>query len=284
MVWATDNSSAEQTDDEVIRVLDLVGTDPGQLLSQILTAPEACPGVLMTEEARLALDVLVTRISDSQIRSRVEPDLEDLMFIEAIDFGTPFKAGENEVCSARQYFQNGKGKNHYGLDLHVNCADKMLLAIADGEVIENRWSTSYGHMMVIKLKGNPNLKLREPAADETADSYYILLAHMASKPKYSVGDELTKGDELAKQGNTGVSNGKRVGHHLHLELLKNYDGKGYTSAESMNPEAFPHFYEAVMGRAISSDRNYADPGENYNGLTAHEIEVMLTSEDVSVGN
>ncbi len=114
----------------------------------------------------------------------------------------------NNVSSNYGYrIYNGKN-NHKGVDISVP-AGTDIRAGHNGVVKEAAYSSSYGYYVVID-------------GEKGLQSKY---AH-CSELLVSVGQEVKKGDIIAKSGNTGDS----TGAHLHLEILK--DG------EYLNPMYF----------------------------------------------
>ncbi len=107
----------------------------------------------------------------------------------------------NKVSSNYGYrVYNGKN-NHKGVDISVP-AGTDIRSGHNGVVKESAYSSSYGYYVVID-------------GEKGLQSKY---AH-CSTLLVSVGQEVKKGDIIAKSGNTGDS----TGAHLHLEILK--DGK-----------------------------------------------------------
>ncbi len=105
----------------------------------------------------------------------------------------------NNVSSNYCYrVYNGKN-NHKGVNIAVP-AGTDIRAGHNGVVREAAYSSSYGYYVVIE--GEKGLQLK--------------YAH-CSELLVSAGQEVKKGDIIAKSGNTGDS----AGAHLHLEVLKN---------------------------------------------------------------
>ena len=105
----------------------------------------------------------------------------------------------NSVSSNYGYrIYNGKN-NHKGVDISVP-AGTDIKAGHDGVIKEAAYSSSYGYYVVID-------------GEKGLQSKY---AHCSSL-LVSAGQQVKKGDIIAKSGNTGDS----TGAHLHLEILKN---------------------------------------------------------------
>ncbi len=103
---------------------------------------------------------------------------------------------------------NGKQDYHYGLDLAANYGTS-IYAAASGEVIESRFSNSYGYY----------IKIRH------ADGKITAYAH-CSELLAEVGDTVVQGELIARVGNTGNS----FGNHCHFEVI--IDGA------KVNPELY----------------------------------------------
>lgn len=91
------------------------------------------------------------------------------------------------------------GKVHKGIDIAGNIGDPIKAAL-DGKVIEAYYSSSYGNVITI----------------EHGNGIQTLYAH-CSKLLAKEGQEVKRGDIIAKIGNTGRS----TGPHLHFELKVN---------------------------------------------------------------
>ncbi|MGI6144742.1 MAG: peptidoglycan DD-metalloendopeptidase family protein [Clostridia bacterium] len=94
-----------------------------------------------------------------------------------------------------------KNKMHTGMDIGAPKGAN-IVAAENGTVIQAGWNNAYGNMIVINHGGN----------------LVTLYAH-ASKLLVSVGQQVTKGQVIAKVGSTGYS----TGPHLHFEVRKNGD-------------------------------------------------------------
>ncbi len=101
-----------------------------------------------------------------------------------------------------------KSEFHDGIDIYGQEGDEVL-AVGDGEVTEIKKSESYGNVLIYKLKGtNKDVKIFYGHLDE------ILV---------DVGDEIKKGEVVAKCGKTGLV----TGAHLHYTI--------YVDGETVDP-------------------------------------------------
>jgi murein DD-endopeptidase MepM/ murein hydrolase activator NlpD len=96
----------------------------------------------------------------------------------------------------------GFHKLHSGLDIS-NSRKEAIYAAADGFVELSGWRTGYGNTVIIN-HGN---------------GYKTLYGH-SSEIYVKAGDQVKKGQVIAKQGNTGRVRGA-TGIHLHFEIIKN---------------------------------------------------------------
>jgi len=92
-----------------------------------------------------------------------------------------------------------KNKLHTGIDIGVGSGNKVLAANA-GTVIKAAWNNSYGYMVMIDHGGG----------------IVTLYAHN-SKLLVKTGDIVTRGQQVAVSGSTGMS----TGPHLHFEVRVN---------------------------------------------------------------
>lgn len=96
----------------------------------------------------------------------------------------------------------GFSRSHSGLDIS-NSHKVAIYAAADGFVELSGWRTGYGNTVIIN-HGN---------------GYKTLYGH-SSEIYVKAGDQVVKGQNIAKQGNTGRVRGA-TGIHLHFEIIKN---------------------------------------------------------------
>lgn len=100
------------------------------------------------------------------------------------------------------------GRAHEGIDL-AGAHGSPILATADGVVVKAEWENGYGQMV----------EIRHPYGFST------LYGHM-SKIRVSVGQKVSRGDQIGDMGNTGRS----TGTHLHYEV--------HVSGAPANPMTF----------------------------------------------
>ena len=126
-----------------------------------------------------------------------------------------------EYTAISQPYKPGK---HKGIDLvnHKLYAKTPIRAAADGIVVcaggkGHNWDWSYGKEVAI-YHGN---------------GWYTNYGHLSSI-KVKVGQKVTKGQYIAKSGNTGNT----TGPHLHFAIYKSTTHKGCTHGTSVDPVKF----------------------------------------------
>ena len=125
------------------------------------------------------------------------------MVIKMIEFRCPMNdGGVTKAFSSK----------HWGVDYgYVENPYSPVMAIADGEVVDNFYSDSCGYSIVIKHPvGNGKHR-------------FCTFIHLKSKSELSIGTKVKQGDTVGIRGNTGKSNGV----HLHFGLTSETD-KSYT--------------------------------------------------------
>ncbi len=111
--------------------------------------------------------------------------------------------------------------NHTGIDLaNFGNTSTPVIAAASGIVIRSGWHASYGNHVMISHSIN----------GKTMTTVY---AHLHSSPYVSVGQSVSRGQQLGTMGNTGNS----YGAHLHFEI---YNGV-YNYPYAVNPRQYINF-------------------------------------------
>ncbi|WP_368503299.1 murein hydrolase activator EnvC [Alkalihalophilus sp. As8PL] len=104
------------------------------------------------------------------------------------------------------------GRMHHGIDIGKNgrTGDVPIVAVADGQVVQSYYSSSYGNTVLISHMVN-------------GKQITTLYAHLENR-EVSAGQSVSKGQRLGMMGNTGRS----FGPHLHFEV---HEG-GWNGAKS----------------------------------------------------
>ena len=102
-------------------------------------------------------------------------------------------------CEWRNSPLSGRREFHNGIDIPVPFGTDIYASNA-GTVVKSQWHSSYGYYVMIDHGGG----------------YATLYAHN-SKLLVSVGDEVTRGQVIAKAGSTGDS----TGNHCHFSMYEN---------------------------------------------------------------
>lgn len=136
--------------------------------------------------------------------------------IEEITFGMagyPLDLVYNNITSAFGWRVNPTGSNckhHNGTDIGAP-ADANIYSIADGVVVANYFSTSYGNVTEIGHGEEVN----------GVYEYYSLYAHQIRLSNYiTVGSKVNAGQLIGNVGSTGDS----TGNHLHIEIYTIQNG------------------------------------------------------------
>lgn len=148
----------------------------------------------MTEQAQRRADSLEQMSASMQMGSESSMNLGDLLAVEPV---------ANAKVTSNFGFRRmgGKGEYHPGIDLAAPTGTP-IYATGTGVVVFAGWKNGYGNFVEI----------------DHGNGYVTRYAH-ASRLLVSVGDRISKNDEIAKVGSTGRS----TGPHLHYEVLR--DGK-----------------------------------------------------------
>ncbi|MGD6856642.1 M23 family metallopeptidase [Bacillus infantis] len=116
--------------------------------------------------------------------------------VNDLGFSVPLKIKDYVVSST---FGPRWGTTHYGIDLAKNGTVE-IVAAAGGTVSKSYYSTTYGNCVIVRHSIN-------------GKTYETLYAHMSSR-SVSLGQTVSKGQQLGYMGNTGKSEGQ----HLHFEI------------------------------------------------------------------
>lgn len=125
----------------------------------------------------------------------------------------------NWRCPIRDSYyvsQEYKGRAHGGIDI-AGCRGAAIYSAADGVVVEERFSSSWGNTVVV-YHGN---------------GIYTRYAHMAYI-NVSKGQEVNTNTVLGAVGNTGQVYGANGGYHLHLEVTVG----GNSTSNRRNPREY----------------------------------------------
>lgn len=110
-------------------------------------------------------------------------------------YRSPFKAASSQTTAFKK---PGSWIAGYHTGVDRVCSNTSLVSPANGTVLTNEYSSSYGNYVVIK----------------TDDGKVILMAHMKSKSALKVGAKIKAGDAVGTMGATGNA----TGPHLHIEV------------------------------------------------------------------
>lgn len=98
--------------------------------------------------------------------------------------------------------------NHYGIDM-VGIADKNIYSIVNGVVTDSRWQNdndhSQGYGQLVRIKDNDT-------------GLYFIYGHLSERT-VSTGDNVTKGQQIGVEGNTGNS----TGSHCHYQVSADWN-------------------------------------------------------------
>ena len=114
---------------------------------------------------------------------------------------------------------SGATRYHYAIDIGGVGVGSPVYASQVGEVYFcGWWSNATGYRIVIKHT-------------HSKDKYYTGYQHLKEKPNFSVGDTVTKGQQIALTGGTGIGV-----PHLHYDVSKN--GTFFTAESTIDPEKY----------------------------------------------
>ncbi len=180
-------------------------------LANLEVVPEEIPvaiGGLSDIEPGEAVDEIQRQINKLQVeielRRQSQEDVRNLLndqvsLSRATPQGWPTKGWLTSYFGMRKSPFTGRRVMHEGLDIAANIGTS-ITATADGIVARVKYSPSYGKMLII----------------DHGYGYRTIFGH-TSKVLVKAGQQIKRGDIIAKVGNTGQS----TGSHLHYELRLN---------------------------------------------------------------
>jgi murein DD-endopeptidase MepM/ murein hydrolase activator NlpD len=157
---------------------------------------KAAPGTIKTKTKRFATAKLIEKSFDTAIHS-VGQGLKHLG--SSIMFAMPMHGQFTSPFGYRRHPFGGGWRMHKGIDISTS-EGTPVGAAAEGIVSKVTYSPSYGRMIVIRH----------------AMGYETLYAHL-SRQLVSVGQQISQGQTIGREGSTGMS----TGPHLHFEIHKN---------------------------------------------------------------
>jgi len=151
------------------------------------------------------------------------------------------------------------GTQHLGVDL-VGMDNKNILSIGNGKVVYSGVISGFGNTIIIKQ-----------------DDYYILYGHL-SKINVKKDILVNAGDKIGVEGSTGYS----TGSHLHLEVLKSFNG--YYNRNISNTVNVADYLEIINRRGYISnkliDRSGTNIDRNNYVEKKEEIKVENDTKDI----
>ncbi len=189
-----------------VSMIDLPATPAGGMLSgRMFSGPAEAPLPLFTPSHRLSVSLTLDEGDDTTPNEPFEipsPDnVDDNVYKLPFKYVSPVRGAITSYFGYRVHPISGETTFHFGADVGVGTGTAVG-AFADGKVQETGYTWVYGNYMKVSH----------------ADGFVSFYAHL-SKIEVKTGKSVSRGDRIAKSGNTGYS----TGAHLHFELLK--DGK-----------------------------------------------------------
>lgn len=132
------------------------------------------------------------------IAGEMKDKVYDAELIKDKEFVPPLVGKLESAFGPRVSPISGQNEFHNGIDISGNAGDS-IKAVLEGVVVEAKSDNALGNYLKIKHD----------------DSVYSLYGH-ASELLVEKGQEVKKGDVIAKVGSTGAS----TGNHLHLQIFK----------------------------------------------------------------
>lgn len=152
------------------------------------------------EEYRAELDAI-----DAKIREQARKAQEQGIYTGSFSgtLGWPLSSSSSNYNAVTSYFGArespvpGASSNHRGIDIGVSTGTPVY-ASADGYVLDVQYTGARGLFVLIKH----------------GDNLYTRYQHLSSS-SVSAGQYVTRGQQIARSGNTGIGSGP----HLHFEVL-----------------------------------------------------------------
>jgi murein DD-endopeptidase MepM/ murein hydrolase activator NlpD len=133
----------------------------------------------------------------------------------------PVNVGISSGYGMRVHPKTGIYKKHDGIDFPVPIGTPVK-AIASGKIFYQGWISGYGNTVVI----------------DHGSGYMSLYAHLKDSGFIGqVGSNVPTGAVVALSGSTGMS----TGPHLHLTVVKGFDGRNLKSGKDIDPRSFIRF-------------------------------------------
>ena len=115
----------------------------------------------------------------------------------------------------------GASEYHWAIDIGGAGVNHPIYATQDAFVIHNREFTGGGWGLILRHTGDP---------------YYSRYLHLANKSPIAVGSRVSKGQEIATMGSTGISSG------IHLDFAISVNGTFGTEQDTIDPEIYLDMY------------------------------------------
>lgn len=183
---------------------------------------QSAKAALEKKKAKLAKDLQALeneRLSAAEILKIAEQQKQYLVQQTSGGFMIPLKTGY--VSCEYGCYTRADGIKHEGIDLgNYGNTSTPVVASAAGTVIRSGWHSAYGNHVMISHNINGKIMT-------------TVYGHMHKYPLVSVGQTVSKGQQLGTMGNTGNSQGA----HLHFEIYEGY----YNWPHSVNPRKYINF-------------------------------------------
>lgn len=186
------------------------------------TKLQSAKSILESKKAKLAKELQALeseRLSAAEILKIAEQQKQYIVQQTSGGFMIPLKTGY--VSCEFACYTRADGIKHEGIDLgNYGNTSTPVVASAAGTVIRAGWHSAYGNHVMISHNINGRIMT-------------TVYGHMHKYPLVSVGQTVSKGQQLGTMGNTGNSQGA----HLHFEIYEGY----YNWPYSVNPRKYINF-------------------------------------------